>query len=256
MKKIGTVLKAIGWGAPLFFLLGLTIYFGIPGYSFSGLIAFGVAGLIGCYRIFKVLSKRYPKTANGLRIVLTLCLSLGLTAALITGVFIVRAGLGSADTPCQYVILLGAGVDGTRPSLSLRYRLDAAYDYLTANPDAICIVSGGQGPGEDITEAACMYADLTSKGIAPERIWQEAVATNTRENIAYSLALIEEKTGVRPERAGIISSEFHLYRAGMFAARQGLTMVGIPAKTQWVSLRINYTLREIVAVWYYMLFGG
>lgn len=256
MKRIGKCFKAIGWAVPLFLLLGLVILFGIPGYSFSGLVILGIAALIGCYRILKSLSKRFPKTANCLRILLTLCLSFGLTAALITGVLVVRAGLGSADTPCQYVIVLGAGVDGTRPSLSLRYRLDAAYAYLTANSDAICIVSGGQGPGEDITEAACMYADLTAKGIAPERVWQEDAATNTQENIAYSLALIEEKTGVRPESAGIISSEFHLYRAGMFAARQGLTMVGIPAKTQWVSLRINYTLREIVAVWFYSIFGG
>lgn len=256
MKKISKLFKAIGWGIPLFLLLGLILYFGVPGYGFSGLVAFGIAALILCYRLLGAFAKRHPKPAKVLRMIMTVCLCLGLIAAAITGIFIARAGFGSADTPCQYVIVLGAGVNGTVPSLSLRYRLDAAYDYLTANPDAICIVSGGQGPGEDITEAACMYADLTAHGIAPERIWLEDAATNTRENIANSLSLIEEKTGVRPESAGIISSEYHLYRAGMFASEQGLEMVGIPAKTRWVSLRINYFLREIVAVWYYTLLGG
>ena len=101
-----------------------------------------------------------------------------------------------------------------------------------------------------------MYNDLTGKGIDPERVWMEDNATNTRENIAYSLALIEEKTGVRPDTTGLISSEYHLFRAGLFAREQNLTAVGIPAKTSWFSLRLNYFLREIVAVWYYVILGG
>ena len=101
-----------------------------------------------------------------------------------------------------------------------------------------------------------MYNNLTGRGIDPSRIWLEDQATNTRENIANSLALIEARTGSRPTEAGIVSSEYHLYRAGLLAKEQGLTPVGIPATTSWVSLRINYFLREIVAVWYSMIFGG
>ena len=67
--------------------------------------------------------------------------------------------------------------------------------------------------------------------------------------------IIEEKTGARPQKAGILSNEFHLFRAGMEARRQGLEAIGIPARTSWLSLRINYFLREIPAVWYYALFG-
>jgi len=152
--------------------------------------------------------------------------------------------------------VLGAGINGSTPSLSLRNRLDAAYEYLTAHPETICIVSGGQGPGEDLSEALCMYKDLTAKGIAPERIWMEDKSTSTRENIAFSLALIEEKAGQCPTKAGILSSEYHLYRAGLVAKSQGLEMIGIPARTSWAALRINYFLREIVAVWYYTLLGG
>ena len=120
----------------------------------------------------------------------------------------------------------------------------------------ICIVSGGQGPGEDITEAKCMYDSLVSRGIDPTRIWQEDKSTSTRENIRFSLALIEENTGSRPAQAAVISNEFHLFRAGLFAKEQGLDMIGVPAKTTWFSLRANYFLREIVAVWYYTILGG
>ena len=157
---------------------------------------------------------------------------------------------------CDYVVVLGAGVNGTRPSLSLQERIDAAYDYLVAYPDPVCIVSGGQGNGENITEAQCMYNELTAMGIETDRIWLEQRATNTRDNIRFSLDIIEEETGTRPDRIGLVSSEYHLYRAGLFARSENVIANGIPAKTSWVTLRINYFLREIVAVWYYTLLGG
>lgn len=237
-------------------LLGTVIYFGLPGFSFSAYIAFGIAGILLCFRLLALLRSRHRSLGKALTLLFAIALTFGIGAALFTGIVIGQATSGTPDAACQYVIVLGAGVNGTVPSLSLRERLDAAYDYLTAHPDAICIVSGGQGRGEDITEALCMYNDLTGRGIAPERVWMEDKATSTRENIAYSLALIEEKTGSRPDTAGVISSEYHLYRAGLFAQEQGLTAVGIPATTSWLSLRVNYFLREIVAVWYYVLLGG
>ena len=101
-----------------------------------------------------------------------------------------------------------------------------------------------------------MYEHLVAKGIDPERIWLESSSTSTRENLRYSLALIEEKTGQRPAQAAVLSSEFHLFRANFFAEEQELEMVGVPAKTPWLTLLVNYFLREIVAVWYYMILGG
>lgn len=241
--------------AALLVLMGFLVRM-TPGFAFSSYVLWGLAGVVLAYRILTWLKKKTPKLSKFLRIMLTCCLCLGLLLAAVTSVFIAKAGKGDPGTSCNYVIVLGAGVNGTVPSLILSERIGAAYDYLTENPDAICIVSGGQGPGEDITEAKCMYDALVSKGISPERIWQEDKSTSTRENIRFSMELIEEKTGSRPQQAAIISNEFHLFRAGLFAAEQDLDMVGVPAKTTWFSLRANYFLREIVAVWYYTLLGG
>ena len=253
MKKFR---KAAGWiWIGVLVALGLLVYFGIHGFSFTAYILFGIAGVILCYKILAALKGKHPKAAKVLFCILSAGLFLGGIAAVITGIPIAIA-MGGSEEPCQYMIVLGAGINGTVPSLSLRNRLDAAYEYLSAHPETICIVSGGQGPGEDLSEALCMYKDLTSKGIATERIWMEDQSTSTRENIAFSLALIEEKTGQRPAKAGILSSEYHLYRAGLVAKSQGLEMIGIPARTSWAALRINYFLREIVAVWYYTLLGG
>lgn len=257
LKNLHTKFRSRGWVfAGIFLLLGLCICLFLPGYDFSGLICIGIGLVILCYLLLPLLAKKKPNLARILLILLSLCLGIGIIAAIITGVIIWRASLGQPEMECGYVILLGAGVDGTRPSMSLRDRLNGAYDYLTAHPDAICVVSGGQGGGEDISEAQCMYNELTAMGIDPERIWMEDQATNTRENLRYSLDLIESRTGVRPTEIGIISSEYHLYRAGLFAQEQNVTARGIPAKTSWISLRINYFLREIVAVWYYCILGG
>lgn len=239
----------------LFTLLGIGIHF-IPGYSFSSCVAFGIAFLLLLFQLLRLLSRKHEKPARVLRRILIAALCLGLAAAAITGVYIGVQGSGSADAPCGYVIVLGAGVNGSTPSLSLRERLDAAYAYLTAHPDTICIVSGGQGNGENITEAQCMYNDLTARGISEDRIWMEDKAASTEENIVFSLALIEARTGSRPETVGIISAEYHLCRAKLMAKAQNVQPIGIPAKTTWITLRINYFLREIVGVWYYLLFGG
>ncbi len=237
-------------------LLAVVFCMVYPGFRFSGYLAMGCILLICLFRVLRWLYKKKPRLARALRSILIIGLCLVLVAGTVTGIVIGTAGKGQAEKPTEYVIVLGAGVNGTVPSLILSERINRAYTYLAENPDVICIVSGGQGPGEDITEAQCMFDRLTARGIDPERIWQENKSTSTRENLQFSLALIEEKTGARPTEAAIISNEFHLFRAGLFAKEQGLSTVGVPAKTTWFSLRANYFLREIVAVWYYMILGG
>lgn len=249
-------ISSLGWiVVAALILVAVPIRFVFSGYRFTAYICLGCAGVLSCYLLLPYLAKKKPKLARVLLVTLSLCLGIGLIAAAITGGIIARAGVGQ-ETACEYIVVLGAGVNGTVPSLSLRERLNAAYDYLIAHPNAVCVVSGGQGNGEDITEALCMFNDLTARGIAPERVWMEDRATSTRENIRYSLDLIEEKTGARPDEIGLVSSEYHLYRAGLFARSEQVTAYGIPARTSWVSLRINYFLREIAAVWYYTILGG
>ena len=232
---------------------GLIMLF--PGYRFSAYITFSIAAILLCYRLLQLLQRRCPRFSKTMRWILTIGICLVLVAASITGGLIAHAAKGSDEDSCDYLIVLGAGVNGTVPSLTLRERLDAAYTYLLTHEDTICIVSGGQGPGEDITEAECMANWLTEKGIEAHRILLESQATSTRENLAFSLALMEAHTQNRAYQVGIVSSEYHLYRAGLMAQAQGIRPVLIPAKTSWLSLRINYYMREIAGVWYYAVFG-
>ena len=166
---------------------------------------------------------------------------------------VIMPGAEADEGEFQYLLVLGTVVEGTDPSSMLSDRIQAAYSYLTAHPDVICIVSGGKGDAVNLSEAECMYNELVEMGIDPTRILMEDQATSTVENFQFSLALIEEETGVRPEKLGVLSSEFHLYRARMFARQEGVTPIAIPARTSDIASFVTYFLREINMVWYYTL---
>jgi uncharacterized SAM-binding protein YcdF (DUF218 family) len=136
----------------------------------------------------------------------------------------------------------------------LRDRINAAYDYLTAHPDVVCVVSGYKSGSGLISEAVCMFNELTEMGIDPGRILVEQNASSTLENLEFSLDLIEEKTGSRPDTIGILSSEFHLLRASMFATEYGVNYYTIPAKTSDFPTFLYWFAREIIMVWYYSIF--
>ena len=128
--------------------------------------------------------------------------------------------------------------------------------WVEEHPEVIAIVSGGQGDDEPMTEAQAMYDELVNLGIDPDRIWIEDRATSTWENLNFALELIEEKTGTRPENLGIVSSEYHLFRASLFADACGVEPVLIPARTSVVTQRINHFMREVAGVWHYLILGG
>lgn len=143
------------------------------------------------------------------------------------------------------VVVLGCKVYGERPSLMLMERLDAAYDYLVAHPDAACVVSGGKGSDEDIPEAEAMYTYLVKKGIDPSRIYQEDKSTNTRENLTFSYEIIKENQ--LEQTLAIATNEFHEYRAIYLANDLGLVAGAVPGHTAWW-LFPTYFTRELYGV--------
>lgn len=225
----------------------------VPGFQFSIVLCFGFSALL----ILLYFLLKHPTAATiVLRKLTLLLLLIGSLSAAVTAAFIIRAAHPDRQPSCDYIIVLGAGVRGSVPSLALQERTQAAYDYLVANPQSIAVLTGGQGPGEDMTEAACMYRELTAMGIDGSRLLMEEKATSTMENLIYSLEILSAEKGIRPECVGIVSSEYHLFRAGLLAKKLGLTSFGIPGKTAWVSLRVNYYLREVAAVWKCLVFGS
>lgn len=144
---------------------------------------------------------------------------------------------------CEYIIVLGCQIRGDRITKSLRKRLEAAYDYACDN-DCIIIVSGGQGKGENKTEALAMKEYLTEKGIDESRIIMEDKSTDTNENMIYSTQFIEDKS----VSVGIVTNNFHIFRAKLLAKGKGLTNVcGISSPSDNV-LFVNYMVREAIGI--------
>lgn len=157
-----------------------------------------------------------------------------------------------AVSDADYMIILGAQVKGSTVSRSLRYRLDTAVDYLKDNKQTKVIVSGGQGKGEDITEAEAMFVYLVNQGVESCRIIKEEHSTNTEENIRYSRQYI---TGA-PKNIVIVSNGFHLYRALAIGKKQGLEIgSGLAAPTDAI-MRPHYYLREALAILKYKITGN
>ena len=202
--------------------------------------------------IYDVLKKKNAKrTVRIALIALTAAGALVLFASMTYIALQGRDDVLPSDAP-EFVVVLGAQIYGDQPSLTLRYRLDRAYEYLLAHPQAKAVVSGGQGADEICTEASVMAEYLQEKGIAPERIIREERASNTRENLIYSSALAEQE-GMATDDVLIITSDFHQCRAKYIAKSLDMQPYGLASPTRPWILKVNYELREVFAfvkAWY------
>lgn len=149
-----------------------------------------------------------------------------------------------ADGSNEYAIVLGAKVKkGNIPSLALRYRLESALAYATENPHVKLVLSGGQGPDEDIEEAMVMKNFLLENGIAEDRLIVEDQSTSTYENLLFSQELLPDDV----ESVTIITSDYHLQRAKILARKLDWDADVVAAKTPKV-VEKKVRLRERLAL--------
>ncbi len=152
----------------------------------------------------------------------------------------------------DYLVVLGAQMKESGPSKALQYRLDEAIRYLEENPDTQVIVSGGQGVDEHISEAQGMYDYLVEKGIDSSRITKEDQSRNTFQNLTFSAEFLDKET----DSVGVVSNNFHVFRAVKIAKKAGYQNVyGIAAKGE-PFLQYNNMMREFFGVMKDFLFGN
>lgn len=222
--------------------------FALVGYRTISVVLLAIALLTALYKIIRRNEHKNVKTASILRNLLTALLCIALAGFITVEIPIIAAARTDKNPKAPYLIVLGAGVNGTKPSLSLLNRLEAAREYLETYPDSIAVVSGGQGEGEHITEAQCMSDWLKQNGIAQDRIIMEAESSSTDENLRLSLKKIAENGGDPNGKVAVVSSEYHLYRAKYMARRLGAEPLGVAGSTSYPVLMINYFIREAAAV--------
>lgn len=207
---------------------------------------------------FLLLSVFYKTIKRGIRILpkwvkipAAIIAGICIFAVLVAEILCITSGIKAPQPGADYVIVLGAQVRGRTPSYNLARRLDVAYDYLMENPETIAILSGGKGPGEDISEAQAMAEYLQEKGIPPERMTLEDQSTNTDENIRFSREII----GSQEASVVLATNRFHVFRSIGIAKKQGLQKVeGLGAGIMWFTVP-NLYLREAIAILKYAVCG-
>lgn len=192
-------------------------------------------------------AQRARKPFRIARRVLAVCLAVGFGLFAVLEIQVIRCARTDTEREVSAVVVLGAGVNGTEPSLSLLVRLEAALEYIQDKPDISIVVTGSQGPGEDISEARCMADWLASHGVAEERILLEEQADNTEENIRFSKDLLAEQGIDLTGSIAVVSSDYHLYRASLYWGGPGFVPVAAHMTGQYLPLTINYYIREAFA---------
>ena len=143
----------------------------------------------------------------------------------------------------EYIIVLGAHVQGTRLTLALLERTRRALQYLEENPETKAVLSGGQGEGEDISEAQAMGNYLVEHGIDRERLILEGRSTSTTENLKFSLEIIGLDHSV-----GVVTNNFHVFRGTAIGKKCGCKEI-YPIPSRYRSWRLLiYIPREILAI--------
>ncbi len=148
----------------------------------------------------------------------------------------------------DYLVVLGAGLNGDEPSQTLKLRLDKTVEYMKSNKKAVAIVSGGRGKGERVSEASAMRDYLINNGVAAERVLRDDNATSTYENFVYSKLVIDK------DNVAFITSDFHVLRSLQMAKLNGIDAKHIGASTPITSIPTACArefLAQIAAIRYY-----
>lgn len=208
-----------------------------------------ITGFVVCFflLLYALFQEKIEKILNKpVKIVILSIISILLIVVVVCTGFMIYAANRKPYEP-KTLVVLGCRVIGRQPSMMLEERLEAAFDYLNNHQDAVAVLSGGQGADEEISEAECMFSYLTEHGIEANRLYIEDKSTSTKENIAYSHDIIMQQH--LSDKIGIVTNEFHAYRALKIAESFGYQAAAIPAHT-FIFLFPTYYVRELYGILY------
>lgn len=239
--------------AALCVLLGALLRFVWTAVRFTGFLLWCAAGALAVYALLRHWS-RTRRWALWCRRMFLVLLAAGLLLFTALEAWVISWSRTDWDTPVEAVVVLGAGVNGRTPSLSLLVRLEAALDYVRDKPGVPIIVTGAQGPGEDVSEARCMADWLIARGVEPARVVLEEQAADTMENVRFSKALLAELGVPAGGHVAVVSSDYHLCRAAWMWGG-GMVPVAAHMPARYFPLTANYYVREAFGLAAAIVFG-
>ncbi|WP_102401535.1 YdcF family protein [Haloimpatiens massiliensis] len=247
-KKLSAILVILGILSLIYYVILLGFNFKISFSRFWLLV--GIIFIIG--GILNKNNIKIPKKFSGVRKIVKVIICAFIIMFIIIEIPILYYGNKDYTADSDYIIVLGAGLQGRTMSLTLYQRVEKAWGYLKDHPNTKIIVSGGKGANEAISEAEAMEKYFLNKGIERNRIIKEDKSKNTYENLLFSKEKLIQVEGeslekIKNLKIGVVTSNFHIFRAKMLGNRVGIELQGMPAKVM-TTLQLNFYVREALAV--------
>ena len=263
--KAGTHRKGVGFISSVLFVAAIlfAVYGGIVVFILGTDFWFNFAWLIGA-GILLILSfmlshhSHLPKLLKALLVIILLAICANF------GTFLYRDIAFAAEGPAEnarWLIVLGAKVNGTSPSVEFQARIDKAAEYVrdadfarlraktAALPPLVKIITtGGKGADEGAPEGEVAAKVLLGLGFDQARIFTENTSTTTLENFQNAKQLIIANGGTVFDDVVVVTSSFHLYRAIKLAKACGFTSVTGLGSTGLAVLLPHYYFREYAAI--------
>ena len=149
------------------------------------------------------------------------------------------------------MIILGYSLrEGEISESILQERVDRAIRFRVkqlreTGKDLIFITSGGKGTDETLSESRWMHDYLIQQGIPENIVTEEDQSTTTHENMRFSKVKIQE---INPKaKIAFSTSNYHVFRSGLYARREKIRAVGMGAKTKWYFWP-NASVREFAGI--------
>jgi vancomycin permeability regulator SanA len=169
------------------------------------------------------------------------------------------AGAAGADyvRPADSVVVLGARVYSSgAPSLALADRMATGCDLMNRHLASTLIVSGGPGDG-DVHETDTMRRLAIDCGVSPDAIVVDREGLSTADTAHNVARYLHESGSGRRARVLVVSHDYHLARARMALADQGVGALTVPAKQSRSLPKMPWFIaREVAGFWAYFAAGS
>jgi uncharacterized SAM-binding protein YcdF (DUF218 family) len=179
-------------------------------------------------------------------------LVVGLLAAVVlylgvTFVQVWRAARNDQARPVDAIVVFGTAQYNGVPSPVLAARLDHAIELYEKDLAPVIVVTGGNQPGDQFTEATASANYLIERGVPDEDVLREVSGTSSWQSLAAAANFLDDR---EINDVLLVSDPFHSLRIRAMATELGLEAHSSPTKTSPIRgmTEARYMAREAVAV--------
>lgn len=165
----------------------------------------------------------------------------------VTFVQVWRAARHDQARPAEAIVVFGTAQYNGVPSPVLAARLDHAIELYEKDLAPVIVVTGGNQPGDQFTEATASANYLIERGVPDEDVLREVSGTSSWQSLAAAANFLDDRDITE---VLLVSDPFHSLRIRAMASELGLDAHSSPTKTSPIRgmTEARYMARETVAV--------